>query len=175
MNKTNFKQMLNIYLLALRNQKVKSTLETAIKYQGDILVTEFDLDGNQQQELAEFVSETYERCGYDWIINRPKMLKEGEFEFPVLSQKSVCLWYVYVVGLKHLKTRVRKEMDALIETIGDEKIYEDVIESTSYDWVVSFLPYDYTYSQTIVEILFGRFGKPMRRSGEGIKPKAAFK
>jgi len=175
MNKENFKYMLNIYILALRNQRVKSTLENAIKYQGEILVTEFDLDKDQQAELLEFVTETFERCGFDWIINRPKMLGEGEFEYPELSQKAVCLWYVYVVGLKHLKVRVRKEMDKSIETIKDEKIYEEVVDATGYDWVVSFLPYDYTYSQTIVEILFGRFGKPMRRSGEGVKPKAVFK
>jgi hypothetical protein len=175
MNKENFKYMLNIYILALRNQRVKSTLENAIKYQGQILVTEFDLDKDQQAELLEFVSQTFERCGFDWIINRPKLTGEGESEYPELSQKAVCLWYVYIVGLKHLKVRIRKEMDKLVETIGDEKTYEEVIDATAYDWVVSFLPYDYTYSQTIVEILFGRFGKPMRRTDNTPPMKKVFK
>jgi hypothetical protein len=167
--------MFKIYLLALNNQRVKSTLENAIKYQGHILVTEFDLDKGQQDELLYFVTETYKRCGVDWIINRPKMLGEGEFDYPELSQKVVCLWYVYIVGLKHLKVKIRKEMDKLIETITEEQAYEDVVDATSYDWVVSFLPYDYTYSRDIVDILFGRFGQGMRRSGEGVEPKAAFK
>lgn len=174
MNKSNFKYMLNIYLLALGNQRVKSTLENGIKYQGQVLVNDFELNQKEQDELLKFVGETFERCATDWIINRPQVLGEGKFEYPELSQKAVCLWYVYIIGLQHLRIKVRKDMDKLIETITDEKIYEEVIDATAYDWVVSFLPYEYTYSKTIIDILFKRFMTPQRKSGDGIEPKAAF-